>query len=145
MSTGICPCPDGTCIYEGSYDGYGHFGGHDIYELVADWNRKYISVSNLRIPHRSSFCTGQRGNQAYIRAVERYKKMSDCISDFTRGSSDNYMAINYGEDWKREIGIAIAVYDSQNITLKFPIKICSHESVYEDVCASGTDPKQGCD
>lgn len=29
-------CPDGTCIKEPYYDGYGLFDGHDIYDLVAE-------------------------------------------------------------------------------------------------------------
>ena len=28
----------GGHIHEWRYDGYGHFGGHDVYELVARWN-----------------------------------------------------------------------------------------------------------
>ena len=31
-------CPGGGCIEETDYDGYGHFGGRDIYALVARWN-----------------------------------------------------------------------------------------------------------
>lgn len=31
-------CPDGTKIYEPDYDGYGEFGGHDAYALLAKWN-----------------------------------------------------------------------------------------------------------
>lgn len=31
-------CPDGTVIEETNYEGYGEFGGHDIYALVAKWN-----------------------------------------------------------------------------------------------------------
>lgn len=31
-------CPDGTKIYEPDYDGYGRFGGHDAYALLAQWN-----------------------------------------------------------------------------------------------------------
>ena len=31
-------CPDGTVIKETNYLGYGEFGGHDIYALVAKWN-----------------------------------------------------------------------------------------------------------
>ena len=30
----------GGHIYESRYDGYGNFGGKDIFELVADWNRE---------------------------------------------------------------------------------------------------------
>lgn len=31
-------CPDGTRIREDAYEGYGKFGGKDIYALVALWN-----------------------------------------------------------------------------------------------------------
>ncbi len=31
-------CPDGTVIREDDYDGYGRFGGRDVYALVAQWN-----------------------------------------------------------------------------------------------------------
>ncbi len=40
---GYLYCPDGTVIREPAYDGYGTFGGHDVYDLVANWNRKYLS------------------------------------------------------------------------------------------------------
>ena len=32
----------GGHIHERCYDGYGNFGGRDVYELVADWNRRYL-------------------------------------------------------------------------------------------------------
>lgn len=31
-------CPDGKKIKEENYNGYGDFGGQDIYALLADWN-----------------------------------------------------------------------------------------------------------
>lgn len=31
-------CPDGSKIYEPDYEGYGDFGGHDAYALLARWN-----------------------------------------------------------------------------------------------------------
>ena len=33
----------GGHIKETCYDGYGNFGGYDIYDLVATWNRKILS------------------------------------------------------------------------------------------------------
>lgn len=32
----------GGHIKEECYDGYGRFGGHDIYDLVVDWNLNYL-------------------------------------------------------------------------------------------------------
>lgn len=39
-------CPDGTAMHEYNYDGYGNFAGRDIYNLVADWNREFLSQKN---------------------------------------------------------------------------------------------------
>ena len=36
----------GGHIKETCYDGYGHFGGYDIFDLVADWNRKDLSENS---------------------------------------------------------------------------------------------------
>lgn len=38
----------GGHIKETCYDGYGNFGGHDIYDLVAEWNRKQLSHLMLK-------------------------------------------------------------------------------------------------
>lgn len=38
-------------IEEPGYDGYGHFGGHDIYELAAHWNREKLR-RELGLPDR---------------------------------------------------------------------------------------------
>lgn len=32
----------GKAIYEKCYDGYGHFGDYDVYDLVLEWNREMI-------------------------------------------------------------------------------------------------------
>lgn len=42
-------------ILEQCYDGYGNFGNHDIYDLVADWNKNYITIENLIKPDRKRY------------------------------------------------------------------------------------------
>ena len=42
----------GGHISERCYDGYGHFGGKDIYELVLDWNKKFIPQNSLATPQQ---------------------------------------------------------------------------------------------
>ena len=39
--------PFGENIKETCYDGYGHFGKYDVYELVAQWNREAMSYEEL--------------------------------------------------------------------------------------------------
>lgn len=49
---GYLACPDGTFICEPSYETYGIFDGKDIYDLVVDWNRKFISENpDHLLPH----------------------------------------------------------------------------------------------
>lgn len=101
-------CPDNSVITEESYFGYGVFGGHDINDLVAEWNRPYLDTSILEVPKNFSLL------------MERYKL----------GASDKEMKdlyASYGNlpasDWKRNIGIIIACEDDNHKLLKYPIKI----------------------
>lgn len=45
----------GGHILETEYDGYGNFGGHDIYDLVADWNKEYITSDVIKKPVRERY------------------------------------------------------------------------------------------
>lgn len=111
-------------IKEICYDGYGHFGGYDIYELVALWNRDTLNPDD---PYRRSCVIS---NQAII--------------DFCLHRDDAYMKERYGKNYLREIGIAIACYDQDNERLKYPIKITHNENaVYEYCKPSQSDPNQG--
>lgn len=42
-------CPNGDKIYEDNYEGYGIFGGYDVYELLAKWNKPEISNEEARV------------------------------------------------------------------------------------------------
>lgn len=49
---GYVACPDGTFICEPSYETSGIFDGKDIYDLVVDWNRKFIAENpDHLLPH----------------------------------------------------------------------------------------------
>lgn len=105
----------GGHIKETFYDGYGRFGGHDIYDLVVDWNREYL---------------------------EEYCKDKHFKCDWLQKQSSVKEAFEKLE--KRDIGISIACYDEDNMRLKYPIKI-THDvnAVYEDCLPSMSDPNQG--
>lgn len=132
----------GGHIREGIYDGYGHFGGYDIYDLVAEWNKAELSHRMLQAPNPKNW--GKYDADYYRWAVERHLRTLDMLLDFKNGTSAEDMKAKYGEDWKRLIGIDIACYDEQNEELPFPIKITyDATAVYEDCKFSPSDPNQG--
>lgn len=105
----------GGHIKETFYGGYGNFGGHDIYELVVDWNRNYL---------------------------EEYRQDKSFMCDWLQQKASVQEAFNTME--KREIGISIACYDEDNARIMYPIKIThDRNAVYEDCEPSKSDPNQG--
>jgi hypothetical protein len=105
----------GERICEHCYDGYGNFGGYDIYDLVVDWNRRYLN---------------------------QYRKDKTFVCDWLQNCGSLKEAFAKME--KREIGISIACYDEDNERIHYPIKI-THDAtaVYEDCEPSKGDPNQG--
>lgn len=133
----------GGSIREGHYEGYGEFGGHDMYDLVADWNKEYATVDNLRKPKRSEWGNDSDSEEFFERAMDWYKERCQRLNDF-KILSDEDMKEKYGEDYKRSIGIDIACYNDQNAALKYPIKIAERKnSVYETCEPSLSDSDQG--
>ena len=122
----------GKHILESCYDGYGRFGGYDIYDLIADWNKDYIDPDTF-----TSRCLEAPREEQYN--MERQR-----LRDFCSGVSDAKMKEKYGEKYKRLIGIDIACYNEDNVRLRYPIKIThSEKSVYEYCAPSVSDPYQG--
>lgn len=111
----------GGHIKEENYDGYGHFGaeGLDVYDLVAEWNKNYVTEDNLRKPSWEDY----RNAEFYIKAMKRYQLKCERLANFQRGISDSAMREVYGPYYKRSIGIDLACYDEDNAALKYPIKI----------------------
>ncbi|HCJ37840.1 MAG TPA: hypothetical protein DHV37_05885 [Erysipelotrichaceae bacterium] len=105
----------GGHIKEICYDGYGRFGGHDIYDLVVDWNMKYL---------------------------EEYRNNHSFKCDWLQRKSSVEEALEVMD--KRDVGISIACYDEDNERIMFPIKITyDPEAIYEDCQPSKSDPNQG--
>ena len=115
----------GGHILEKCYDGYGHFGGYDIFDLVADWNRGFIPQM-LELAKDNSWVCLMRGNDVGI--LRRFHRGEDVSSSCEQ----------------RHIGILMACYDKDNEHLQYPIKITyDKDAVYEDCRPSLTDPNQG--
>ena len=130
----------GGHITELCYDGYGEFGGKDIYELVVEWNRAHLA-DIYEMPDWKCVRTEKLRSiaLAYMKDGEdAAQKLADTL--FT---GEGYGWIR--KEWKRNIGIEIACYDKDNERIPYPIKIAGiSTSVYEDCKPSKGDPMQGC-
>lgn len=114
----------GKAIYEKCYDGYGHFGDYDVYDLVLEWNREMIPEIIRRIKN-GTWHTPRYNTEDAIKNLQAY----------------------YGgekiECKPRKLGIYMANHDKDNAILEFPIKITTKELEYENVEPSLNDPNQG--
>jgi len=140
----------GERIKETCYDGYGNFGGFDIYDLVADWNREYLSK------HPEYEFEYAKKRAVYVKEYQEkdpeYKedidfKVSDkswykAYADLSKSREEVAETAVYHE-W-RTIGIDIACYDEDNAALPYPIKITYNaDAIYENCRPSLSDPNQG--
>lgn len=79
----------GGHIHEECYDGYGNFGGNDIYDLVVDWNRKYLKDHpDYRTPHGI-----KEPSYVYEQLKSTYDKLGlempkECMKEFGRKVSE---------------------------------------------------------
>ena len=163
----------GEAIVHSLYGGYGVMAGYDVYDLVALWNRKYLSVAALKRDCKEflvrpledcglwSFEKEELREDGYseeeiqtkneLAKKERHESslrhvnfICHRIQDFVDGIlSDDQMKEKYGDEYLREIGINIACDDEDNARLKYPIKIASILIPYEKARPSKSDPNQG--
>ena len=159
----------GVRVGESCYDGYGHFGSYDIYELVAFMNREYLSEDMLEEAPKLSDYLGlwdfekeklkkegksskeiekldqEERRDKYDNAIRRRNNMISLMKAYKGGTPEEALSSKYGNEWLRNIGIAIACYDEQNENLPYPIKITyDGTAIYEDCKPSKNDPSQGC-
>lgn len=143
-------CPNGVVVYESYYEGYGEFDGLDVYDLVADWNREYLSK-------HPEFTISRHGGPATLppaKRIDEYpwyaayadlsKSREEVIAAWIAAEKTTGNETPYAE-W-RGIGIEIACYDDWNAALPFPIKICSNPHArksYAELPPSESDPDQG--
>lgn len=111
----------GGHIKETCYDGYGHFGAHDIYDLVADWNKGFIP--NVLAQKQAWKCSISEKDEENLKAFAAGNPI-DCE--------------------KRWLGIILACYDEDNERLMYPIKITHDANASYEACGiSKSDPYQG--
>ncbi len=114
----------GHAIYEPCYDGYGRFGGYDIYELIPEWNKEMIP----------EIIEKAKKNEWFYKYVPSEKELKEL---------ENYYLGKPIHCELRFLGITLACYDEDNEKLKYPIKITSVEMDYEAAEISKNDPNQG--
>lgn len=137
----------GGHIHETCYDGYGRFGGYDIYDLVADWNRGVLT-KDFEFPQAKE-------RAEFVKKIQAKDPSYTEKIDFTLGDkrwAEDYLDLSqtrkdvetlHDIPW-RCIGIALACYDSDNAALPYPIKITHDpDAVYEQCSPSVSDPNQG--
>lgn len=112
----------GKAIYEECYDGYGEFGGYDVYDLVPEWNREMIPKIIRRMKNGDWLASA---NETDIENLQNYHNGKEITCEL------------------RWLGILMACYDKDNFALEYPIKITSRLMDYEDVTPSKSDPNQG--
>ena len=112
----------GVTIHESCYGGYGIFGGHDVYELIPEWNKEMIPEILRRINNGNWSCSTSAGD---IANLQNYYEGNEIACEL------------------RCLGIVMACYDEDNFSLKYPIKITTQEMDYEQASPSKSDPNQG--
>ena len=146
----------GGHIKETCYDGYGHFGGYDVYDLVARWNRGCLSENpNHIFPYavsRAQYVMNcVKNNPDYSEKIElqiRNKDWYEAYKDLSLSEEEVVARVKEirNSDWVkwRFIGIDIACYDEDNEALPFPIKITYDKNATYETCGiSISDPNQG--
>lgn len=129
-------CPDGTEIVTNYYDGYGHFGATDVYDVIVDINKEDIPrVIEKHKDREPFFCEcAQKYYEGYSEEeVTEYAKKK--ILD--KYGNEEGRAWAYKE-WKRNVGIMMCCNDDDNDALKYPLKITSLKKKvrYEDLYPS---------
>ncbi len=110
-------CPDNTEICEDYYDGYGMFGDYDAYDLVAEWNREDIAEIFEEKRAKKAWGSGLYDIALLFAEGRPDKEITEYVKK-TRTESPFLV-----DDWKRNIGIAIACEEENNKSLRYPLKI----------------------
>lgn len=139
--------PNAEPLLELDYGGYGKFGGQDIHELVADWNREYLSKHpDFEIPQRRKIWDETRKSHVFVDTTPvREFYWYPLYADLTQSRKDIEKELKKMMPYwdYREIGIDIAGDDKRNSILPYPIKLVETPVPYPAAAASKSDPGQG--
>lgn len=119
-------------IEEKFYDGYGMFGYHDVFDVIADINKECAVefFSNPNAVWREK-----------LLPIAKFWTSDKCKSDEDVTEYAQKIGFMCPEEWKRHIGIAMTSYDEDQARIKYPLKIVSSincKKNYEDLPFSHT-------
>lgn len=124
----------GGRITESCYGGYGIFGGRDVYDLIAEWNKPMIPEIIRKAKSGNWVCNISEGE---IKIMENFYNDLPLDTDYPKDAPRFFME-------KRGVGILMACYDEDNARLDYPIKVTYNPcAVYELCPPSPGDPNQG--
>lgn len=128
----------GSILHEASYDGYGVFSRFDIFELIALWNREYLSSR----PDLVMLHSGRKVSDYKWYSVYSNKRLSDemlGMGIYKAGRNDDY------QFELRQVGVDIGCVDRSELVIPFPVKICrfEHNAKYSLLSPSEMDEEQG--
>lgn len=138
--------PDGSHLKQYPYEGYGEFGGKDVYELVVDWNLMDIDTEKPK-PLSHPDARVEYWFDWEKQLISALKQGGDALANEVAAKlrADGTLPLYAAHDWKRDIGISIACGTYRNAHLRYPIKVMKRaDSKYDDWPASDHDPDQGC-
>lgn len=121
----VLALPDGTFLTENNYDGYGNIAGHDVLELVVDWNFGTYEALAVMDKHLSDdyaersrrILSGNAADQFRINYLSSEIPKYAAIREYLAGNASLPNSIE-----KRQIGIALATYNWEQEMLRYPIK-----------------------
>lgn len=124
--------PDGTLVKESCYEGYGRFGGIDVYDLAADWNKDAIPDLLKSEAFMDAATWGPK-------CPYKDKVVQDALVEYAKNGADAMFAVldtlpkdHAGRIWfneneyKRSIGIMLCCGET-NPMVPFPIKIVDYK------------------
>lgn len=133
----VLAIPDGTFLTEEYYEGYGIIAGHDMFELVVDWN--FGTYEALAIIDRlladdyaersKLILSDNAADQFRINYLSEEIPKYVAMREYLAGNASFPRNIE-----KREVGIALATYNWELKMLKYPLKFVKNKNIsYENI------------
>lgn len=121
----VLALPDNTFLTEKCYDGYGIIAGHDVLELVVDWNKgthEALAVIDKHLAddyaERSRLILENNPEWAFrINYITQEIPVYQAMREYLAGNASLPSKIK-----KREVGIALATYNWEQEMIRYPIK-----------------------